>query len=208
VQLADFAGGSLQAVVAILAALHERGRTGRGRALDVSMCEGAMQFLIPQMGASSAAEPDVLNGTRPCYRLYACSGGGAVTLGALEPKFWAAFCAAVEKPGWEARGFDAALAPAVDALFSTATREEWVERLRDVDCCLEPVLEPGELRDHPLHRARGAFLSDGKLRTQPALSPPATRPAPRLGEHSDEVLREQGVSDREIDGLRAARAIG
>ena len=65
-----------------------------------------------------------------------------------------------------------------------------------------------DLRDHPQHRARGAFLPDGNLRTQPALSPGATRPAPRLGEHCDEVLREHGFSDQEIDGLRAARAIG
>jgi alpha-methylacyl-CoA racemase len=211
VQLADFAGGSLQAVVAILAALYERGRTGRGRALDVSMCEGAMQFLIPHMGALSAGEAaadDILNGTRPCYRVYACRGGGAVALGALEPKFWASFCAAVGKPEWEPRGLDAALAPEVDALFAAATREEWVERLGDVDCCLEPVLLTAELRDHPQHRARGAFLSDGNLRTQPGLSPPAARRAPRLGEHSDEVLREHGFSDQEIDGLRAARAIG
>jgi crotonobetainyl-CoA:carnitine CoA-transferase CaiB-like acyl-CoA transferase len=211
VQLADFAGGSMQAAVAILAALYERGRTGRGRALDVSMCEGAMQLLIPHMGALSAGESagdDVLSGTRPCYRVYACSGGGAVSLGALEPKFWASFCAAVDQPAWESGGLDAALAPEVDALFATATREEWVERLRDVDCCLEPVLLPVELPDHPQHRARGAFLPDGNLRTQPALSPPATSPAPRLGEHSDEVLREHGLSDQEIDGLRAARAIG
>jgi alpha-methylacyl-CoA racemase len=214
VQIADFAGGSLQAVIAILAALHERGRTGRGSSLDVSMCEGAMQFLIPQIGALAAGEApqargdDVLSGTRPCYRVYACRGGGAVALGALEPKFWASFCAAVGKPGWEARGFDPHLAPEVDALFLSASRDEWVERLRAADCCLEPVLEPSELRDHSQHRSRGAFLPDGNLRTQPALSPPATRPAPRLGQHSDEVLREHGFSDQEIDGLRAARAIG
>jgi len=177
----------------------------------VSLCEGAMQFLIPHIGALSAGEPaadDILNGTRPCYRVYACSGGAAVALGALEPKFWASFCAAVDKPEWESRGLDAALAPEVDALFATATREEWIERLRGVDCCLEPVLLPVDLRDHPQHRARGAFLPDGNLRTQPALSPGATRPAPRLGEHCDEVLREHGFSDQEIDGLRAARAIG
>src|SRR5207302_3607996 len=93
VQLADFAGGSLQAVIAILAALHERERTGRGSVLDVSMCEGAMQFLIPHIGGLAAGEApqsrgdDVLSGTRPCYRVYACRGGGAVALGALEPKF-------------------------------------------------------------------------------------------------------------------------
>jgi alpha-methylacyl-CoA racemase len=214
VQIADFAGGSLQAVIGILAALYQRERTGRGRALDISMCEGAMQFLVPHLGTLAAGQApqargdDVLSGSRPCYRVYACKDGGAVTLGALEPKFWSAFCAAVKKPDWEPRGFDPSLAPEVDALFRTASREEWVARLQPADCCLEPVLEPREVREHPQHRARGAFLPDGNLRSQPALSPPASGRAPRLGEHSGEVLREHGISPEEIDGLRAAGAIG
>jgi alpha-methylacyl-CoA racemase len=214
VQIADFAGGSLQAVIGILAALFERERTGQGRAIDISMCEGAMQFLIPHMGtlaegrASQTRGDDVLSGSRPCYRVYACSDGGAVVLGALEPKFWSAFCEAVGRLDWESRAFDPALAPEVDALFRSASREGWVSRLQSVDCCLEPVLEPQELRAHPQHRARGAFLADGNLRSQPALSRPATGHAPRLGEHSLEVLREHGLSQQEIDGLRAARAIG
>ena len=214
VQIADFAGGSLQAVVGILAALYERERTGRGRAIDVSMCEGALQFLIPHLGALAAGQAqkargdDVLSGSRPCYRVYACSDTGAVALGALEPKFWSAFCAAVERPDWASRGFDPSLAPEVDALFRSATRDEWVSRLRSVDCCLEPVLEPQEVRAHPQHRARGAFLPDGNLRSQPALSPPAAGRAPRLGEHSIEVLREHGLSEEEIEALRAGRAIG
>jgi crotonobetainyl-CoA:carnitine CoA-transferase CaiB-like acyl-CoA transferase len=208
VQIADFAGGSLQAVIAILAALHERERTGRGRALDVSMCEGAMQLLIPHIGGLLAGGEEVLTGTRPCYRVYACRGGGAVALGALEPKFWTAFCRAVGKPAWESRGFDATLCPEVEALFGAANREEWVERLVAVDCCLEPVLEPRELRDHPQHRARGAFLPGGNARSQPALAQAASAPAPRLGEHTDEILREQGLSAREIDELHRTRAIG
>jgi crotonobetainyl-CoA:carnitine CoA-transferase CaiB-like acyl-CoA transferase len=172
-----------------------------------------MQFLIPHMGTLAAGQApqargdDVLSGSRPCYRVYACKGGGAVALGALEPKFWSAFCAAVEKPDWEPRGFDPGLAPEIDALFRTASREEWVSRLQAADCCLEPVLEPSEVREHPQHRARGAFLPDGNLRSQPALSAPATGRAPHLGEHSGEVLREHGLSQEEIDGLRAARAI-
>src|SRR3954469_197007 len=214
VQIADFAGGSLQAVIGILAALYERERTGRGRALDISMCEGAMQFLIPHLGALAAGQPpqargdDLLSGSRPCYRVYACSDGAAVALGALEPKFWSAFCAAVPKPHWESRGFDPSLVQEVDALFGTASRDQWVSRLQAADCCLEPVLEPEEVRAHPQHRARGAFLPDGNLRSQPALSPPAAGRAPRLGEHSIEVLREHGLSGEEIEALRADRAIG
>jgi len=166
-----------------------------------------MQLLIPHIGGLGAGGEEVLTGTRPCYRAYACRGGGAVALGALEPKFWAAFCRAVGKPAWEARGFDSTLSPEAEALFRGASRDEWVERLAAVDCCLEPVLEPRELRDHPQHRARGAFLADGNARSQPALSQPASCPAPRLGENTGEILREHGFSDGEIDDLRAARAI-
>jgi crotonobetainyl-CoA:carnitine CoA-transferase CaiB-like acyl-CoA transferase len=213
VQVADFCGGSLQAVVAVLAALFERERTGQGRTIDISLCEGAMQLLIPQIGMLAAGRPpprrgdDVLSGNRPCYRVYACREGGAIALGALEPKFWIAFCAAVGRPDWEGRGFDVTLSPQLDELFLGASRDEWALRLAGVDCCLEPVLEPEELRDHPQHRTRGAFLPEGNLRTQPVLSEPARRRAPRLGEHSDEVLRENGISDAEIAALRATQAM-
>src|SRR5207302_6740762 len=110
-------GGAMRGVVAILAALRERERTGRGRALDVAMCEGAMQLLLPVLGMLAVgADPqrrgdDVLSGSRPCYRVYACADGAAVVLGALEPKFWQQFCAAAGRPEWEARQLDAGLSP-------------------------------------------------------------------------------------------------
>lgn len=187
-QIADFFAGGQQAVVAVLAALLERASTGRGRLLDVAMAEGTMQALLPRLADSSSE--NVLRGDRPCYRVYACRGGGAVALGALEPKFWERFCAAVSRPEWADRGFDRALGPEVDALFAQRTREEWDAVLRPADCCGEPVLEPSELRGHPLFE--GLFAGD-LPRTFPALVPTAElsrRPAPRRGEHTTEVLRE------------------
>jgi alpha-methylacyl-CoA racemase len=213
VQLADFYGGAMQAVAAILAALLERERTGRGRALDVALCEGAMGLLLPHFGSLTAgmAEQkrgdDLLSGSRPCYRLYACKGGGAIALGALEPKFWERFCAAVSRPEWADRAMDRELAPEVDALFLRGTRVEWMERLEPADCCAEPVLEPAEARAHPHHRARGMFLESGNLRTLPALGPPSPRPVADLGQHTDEVLREHGLSEAEIAELRAAAVL-
>ena len=197
VQLADLFGGSQQAVIAVLAALLERGRTGRGRVLDISLTDGATGFVLPHLGELAAGVrqergDDVLSGTRPAYRVYACKGGGAYALGALEPKFWKKFCSAVERPAWEDRAFDRALTQEVDALFSERSRDEWDARLRPFDCCGEPVLEPDELRGHPLFAARELFVGE-LLRTLPALVPtellPA-RPAPARGEHGAEVLRE------------------
>ncbi len=204
-QIADFLAGGLQAVVAVLAALVERASTGRGRLLDVAMTEGSMQALLPRLADSSSE--DVLRGDRPCYRVYACSGGGAVVLGALEPKFWERFCAAVGRPEWKGQQFDPSLCPAVDEMFLGRTRDEWAALLGPADCCAEPVLRIEELRAHPQHRARSLWLGDGRPRSLPALVETASLPAgraPAHGEHGAEVLREAGASDAEISALRVA----
>ena len=193
-QIADISGG-MAAVSAVLAALFERERTGRGRVLDVAMSQGVTGLLLPHLGEVAdsdpgRAPPNILDGSRPCYRVYACRGGGAYALGALEPKFWQRFCEAVARPEWMDRGMEAGLAPLVDALFAERTREEWDAVLRPADCCGEPVLEPWELREHPLFAE--AFV--GELpRSYPALVPvdelPRSR-APLQGEHTEEVLAE------------------
>lgn len=195
VQLADLFGGAQQAVIAVLAALHERARTGLGQALDISMTHGVTGLLLARLGG--ADEPHILDGSRPCYRVYACAGGGGYALGALEPKFWERFCAAVSRSEWGGRGFDAELVPEVERLFAQRTREEWDALLRPADCCGEPVLEPRELRAHPL--LRDLFVGD-LPRTFPALAPADAlprSPAPELGQHTAEVLREW------IDTMRA-----
>jgi len=207
-QLADFLGGGLQAVVAVLAALVERAATGRGRVLDVAMCEGAMQALLPRLADRSSE--DVLRGDRPCYRVYACRGGGALALGALEPKFWQRFCSGVGRPEWEGQQFDPSLCTAVDELFLARTRDEWAALLGPLDCCAEPVLRLDELAAHPQHRARSLWLRDGRPRSLPALVETERLPAgraPAHGEHGAEVLREAGAPEEEISALRAAGVV-
>jgi len=189
VQLGDFFGGAQQAVAAVLAALFERERTGRGRVLDVGMTQGAMGLLLPVLGEAGARE-NMLDGSRPCYRVYACRGAGAYALGALEPKFWQSFCAAVGRPQWEDRGFDVSLVREVDALFESRTREEWDALLRPADCCGEPVLTAAELRGHPLFA--DSFVGD-LPRSFPALVPSSELPrsrAPERGEHAEQVLSD------------------
>jgi alpha-methylacyl-CoA racemase len=193
VQVADLFGGSQQAVVAVLAALFERSRTGEGRVLDVAMSQGVTGLLLPHLGEVATEEPvppNILDGSRPCYRVYACRGGGAYALGALEPKFWERFCEAMMRPEWLGGAMDAGLVPLVDALFAERTREEWDAVLRPADCCGEPVLEPWELRGHPLFSE--AFVGD-LPRSYPALVPVGELPrgrAPELGEHTEQVLGE------------------
>jgi alpha-methylacyl-CoA racemase len=186
-QLADLFGGGQQAVAAVLAALFERERTGRGGIVDVSMTHGVTGLLVPHLGANGF---DALNGARPCYRVYACADGGFLALGALEPKFWERFCAAVRRPEWVARAFDLTLVPALDELFSQKRRDDWDALLRPADCCAEPVLSVEEMRMHPLF---ASTFVNGLPRTYPAFVPAAalpTRRAPALGEHTTEVLRD------------------
>ena len=219
VQLADFFGGGQSAVVAILAALLERGRTGRGRTLDISMAEGATGLVLPAHGTTAASgvqedrTREILAGAYPCYRVYPCKNG-AMTLGALEPKFWQHFCAAVERPGWAERQFELELSAEVDALFLERTRDQWEELLAQADCCAEPVLELHELQEHPQHAARDLFVESGGLellRTLPALvktSELPRSPAPGQGEQTEAVLRELcAASDAELLELRHAGVI-
>jgi len=190
VQLGDLFGGGQNAVIGVLAALVERSRSGRGRLVDVAMAQAVTGLLLPHLGELPDAPANTLDGSRPCYRVYACKGGSAYALGALEPKFWQRFCAAVERPAWVDRAFDSSLVDEVDALFATRTREEWDEFLCAADCCGVPVLTPAELSQHPLFT--GLFAGD-LPRTYPALVPTADLPvrrAPARGEHTEEVLRE------------------
>jgi alpha-methylacyl-CoA racemase len=220
-QLADF-GGGLWSVIGILAALHERARTGRGKVVDVSMVEASMGFTLASLGQlfgghtpSRGDEP--LTGGLALYGVYATKDGKYVTLGALEPKFWLAFCAAVGiapdptaiLPGPHQDGIRETLRN----VFAGRTRAEWEEFARQNDCCLEPVLEPGELRDDEHLRARGVFFEMDspwgripQLRTPLADREATYAPPPKQGEHTDAILREAGLDDAAIAAMRAEGA--
>lgn len=216
VQLADIAG-ALFGVNGILAALVGRATTGKGRFVDIAMCEAAMPFATFGLMSAFAGEDvarglSALAGAIAPFGTYATKDGRAMALGALEPKFWLAFCAAV---GLE--GDMSALAPGphqaelkakVRGIFASKTFAEWCAIASATDCCLEPVLLPSELVDDAQHVARGALPRLGALpyvRT-PGAASPAEGPAPAQGEHSEIILREAGFGSDEIASLRAASA--
>ncbi|HEX8856623.1 MAG TPA: CoA transferase, partial [Thermoleophilaceae bacterium] len=217
-QIADIGGGALMAAFGILAALRERDRSGEGQFVDVSMADGALSWLALVAGRYFAEgvaprRGDLeLAGSIVCYRPYACKDGW-VTLGALEPKFWQAWCRGVgredliekqfERPGSETHA-------EVERIFLERTRDEWRAFAGEHDCCLEPVLGLDEALESELVRARemvveldqpgveGAVRQLGvpmKLRRTPG--GPAG-PGPALGEHTREVLAAAGYSDEEI----------
>jgi crotonobetainyl-CoA:carnitine CoA-transferase CaiB-like acyl-CoA transferase len=178
VQVADFAAGGLFAVVAILAALME----GSGRFIDLSMHEGVLS--LSRLSDGDAA--DRLSGRYPNYTVYTTKDGGALSVGALEPKFWEAFCAVVERPDWVAHRADPALRAPVAALIKTRTRDAWEELFREADACVEVVRTAREAFAQPQATHRGQTTDDFQLPF--GLSRTALAKAPALGEHTEEIF--------------------
>ena len=225
-QIADIGGGALMAAFAILAALRERDRSGEGQLVDVSMADGALSWLALVAGryfcdeVVPAREDLELAGSLVCYRPYACRDGH-VALGALEPKFWQAWCRGVgredliegqlEPPGSETHA-------EVERIFLERTRAEWEAFASQHDCCLEPVLSLDEALGSDLVRERemvveveqpgaGAVRQLGipvKLGRTPGRP---QGPGPGLGEHTHDVLSALGYGDEEIAALEQAGAV-
>jgi alpha-methylacyl-CoA racemase len=163
-----------------------------------------------------------LAGNLLCYRPYAVADGW-VSLGALEPKFWAAWCAGVERPDLVQRQFDAPGSPAhaeVEAVFAARTRAEWIAFAAQHDCCLEPILDLDEVLDSELVAAREMVVEldqPGATRPVRALGIPvklsrtpgdhARLPGPGLGEHTAALLREAGYDDERIAELVESGAV-
>ncbi len=196
VLIADLAGG-MMAAVQILAALVERERTGEGKYLDVSLLDVSIDWMQALTGAFERAGGGIsrrgampLTGAYPCYNVYATSDGEYMSLGALEPKFWRAFCAGAGREDLVAAQFETKKMAEVAAVFQTHTRVEWTEFSQRVDCCMEPLLTISETMAHPQVVARGASVRDGVV--------------PRLGADTISVLQEMGLTDDEIRELTDA----
>ncbi|MBI4799274.1 MAG: CoA transferase [Desulfarculus sp.] len=216
VQMADLAGGSWPALAGLLAAVIQRGNTGRGQLVDAAMYDGSLSMATMVFaGVAAGLSEDgparmLLNGGAPCYGLYRTQDGGHMSLGALEPKFWQNFCQAIARPDLVERQFGGAEAIAeVAAIFAARDLAQWVDLLGPADCCAEPVLSLKEAAAAPLAQERGMLEQDQegrahlacplKLSDSPAL---ALAPAPGLGQHSREVLAGLGYAPREADELR------
>jgi crotonobetainyl-CoA:carnitine CoA-transferase CaiB-like acyl-CoA transferase len=159
--LADHAG-AMQATTAILAALLERGRSGRGHYLDIALNESILAWQYPGLiggGASRGEASGLLLGGAACYNLYTTADRRWVALAALEQKFWRRFCNAVGRDDWIDRQCEplpqSELIQSLQKLFASRSLNHWLERLSKVDCCFEAVLTGEEVAAHPQLRARG-----------------------------------------------------
>lgn len=228
-QLADFAGGGLLAALGILLALEARHKTGRGQYVDIAMTDGTVAVIANLLSSFFGGSPPpergnaLTSGGLPSYNVYECADGKYLSLGMLEPWFWANLCRALGRDdlldkqfvtGAERDAVEAELA----ALFRTRTRDEWFVLLRERDVCVAPVYSFDELSNDPQLRHREMIvdvpLPGGGTVRQPGIAiklsdtPGRIRSLPpRPGQHTDEVLTALGYDAARIAALRAAGVV-
>jgi len=227
----DVAAGAMSAIAGVLAALVARERTGEGASVDISMHEGALSWLaVPAAkrlvpGAAAMTDDLPITGLEACYNVYRTGDDRFLAVGALEPKFWAAFCERIGRPDLVSRQHDtgpaqAALVAEVRAAIRGRTQAEWLTRFEGVEACVTPVNTPEEALADPHLAARAAVERVGgeiRIRTPIRVATGAHRPggpvpraladAPEVGAQTDAVLAWAGLGPEAVAVLRAAGAV-
>ena len=216
--LGDFGGGSTYLVIGVLAALVEARTSGQGQVVDAAIVDGsahlnAMAWTFAALGAATdRRRSGLLDGGTPWYDLYETADGQHMSVGALEPQFWAELVAriGVELPDRDDPANHATIRGALVRRFRERTQAEWSEVFDGTDACVAAVVPLTEAPQHPHLSARGTYVERDGV-TQPAPAPRfsrtgatlGTRPA-RPGEHTREALAAWGIDD--VDDLIDAGA--
>ncbi|MGI4748803.1 MAG: CaiB/BaiF CoA transferase family protein, partial [Janthinobacterium lividum] len=176
----DYGGGAMFLAVGMLSGLLEVARTGVGRVVDAAMTDGSALLMSLFYAFRSSGQwedrrgSNLLDGSAPFYRCYACADGRYVAVGALEPAFFALLLKGLEIPAGDIVQSDKATWPAMTerfaAAFATRTRDEWDTVFGGTDACVTPVLSLDEAPHHPHNRARGSFAASAGV-MQPAPAP-------------------------------------
>jgi alpha-methylacyl-CoA racemase len=220
----DFGGGGMLLAFGIACALLETTRSGQGQVIDAAMVDGSallttMFHTMRQVGAHSPERgTNMLDSGAHFYDVYECSDGLYISVGAIEPQFYAelrrlaglddpAFDHQMDKDRWPE------LKTKVAEVFRTRTRAEWCEVMEHTDVCFAPVLSLAEAPEHPHNVKRGTFVEEHGV-LQPAPAPRFSRtevgiqrPPSHAGQHTDEVLEQFGFGADRIAELRDAGAI-
>jgi len=221
----DFGGGAMMMAFGVMCALLEARTSGKGQVVDAAMTDGAallgaMVYGFRAFGSwTERRDTNLLDGGAPFYDTYACADGKFISIGSIEPQFYAqllqlagaddpAFDAQMQREAWPA------LSEKFATIFKTRTRDAWCDLMEGTDVCFAPVLDMGEAPRHPHNQARATFVEvDGV--TQPAPAPRFSRTAPELGippaapgQHSAEVLAAWGWSPEAIAELITRKIIG
>lgn len=221
----DFGGGGMLLAFGVACALLEAHRSGRGQVVDAAMTDGSAMLMLPFFGGRAGAAgtgrgTNLLDSGAPFYDAYETADGRWVSVGAIEPQFYAEL---LEKMGLDADALpvqmDGSRWPEVKIRFAEVfrgrTRDEWCEVFEGSDACFAPVLDLDEVEHHPHNRARQAYIEvDGVVQPAPAprlsVTPGAVqRRPPKSGEHTDAVLAEWlGLGAADIAALRESGAVG
>jgi alpha-methylacyl-CoA racemase len=221
----DYAGGSLFLVMGILAALFERQQSGKGQVVDAAIVDGSASLMsifytLNNLGLwSTRRGANMLDGAAHFYDTYETSDGKFISIGSIEPQFYALLLekACLDPEVFREQG-DASSWPELKRrlveIFKTRSRDEWCELMEGTDVCFAPVLDFKEAPQHPHNVERSTYIEIEGLQ-QPAPAPRFSRsvcdtPAPPVAEGADteQVLEAWGFSDHDISHLRAAGALG
>ena len=220
----DYGGGGMLLVVGVLAALAEAQRSGQGQVVDAAMTDGAALLMAAQYGLMAKGfwqdrrQSNFLDGAAHFYGVYACADGRHVSIGAIEPQFYARLLAlcGVDDPQFAHQWAQAewpALRRKLETVMRQRTRDEWCALLEGSDACFAPVLSMAEAPLHPQNQARGTFVASRGI-TQPAPAPRFDRtpselppPAPRVGADTQELLSRAGLAPETLRALQEAGVI-
>ncbi len=220
----DYGGGGMFLALGVVAALFEAQRSGQGQVVDAAITDGAAVLMAAMYGFQSKGfwqderASNFLDGSAHFYGTYACADGRYLSIGAIEPQFYALL---LEKCGvidphfarqWEKSEWPI-LKDKLNALFLRKSRDEWVNLLEGTDACMAPVLNMAEAPVHPHNRARNTFVEqDGIMQPSPAPRfdrTPSELPsiAPKIGADTRNLLRSVGNNDSDIDALILAGVV-
>ena len=220
----DFGGGGMFLAFGMVCAILEAKSSGKGQVVDAAMVDGAatlMAFIhgFRAMGVwNDDRGTNMLDTGSHFYDVYECSDGTYVSIGSIEPQFYAELreTLGLDDAKWDrqmSRNDWPALKEDLAAIFRTRTRDEWCTLMEHTDICFAPVLNVSEAPHHPHNVARGTFV-DYEGVTQPRPAPRFSRtdstiqrPPAHAGQHTDEVLAELGYATEEISSLREQGAV-